>query len=233
MNSFNSNHSYANSTELKFRRHFQYNSEWRTTLLGWYALSIRCRQFAKPCGLWNRTKFNIQDLCNSNGCYSIFIYPWRGKASKRIIWGTFRALEKLLPAVFVSILSLEGLPNAVICRHGDWLSQRCLGNSSGCQPPTAWSRAESLHNPLCSVFRKGLVSSLAGQNKHANMSVCEKGMRSQHLTILLEYYWFNLRTDLITPHCSSPQDLVIAKLKGFALFCSHWFLQRQHFLMNS
>lgn len=55
------------------------------------------------------------------------------------------------------------------------------------QPPTAWSRAESLHNPLCSVFRKGLVSSLAGQNKHPNMSVCEKGMRSQHLTILLEY----------------------------------------------
>jgi len=77
---------------------------------------------------------------------------------------------------------------------------------------------QSLHNPLCSVFRKGLVSSLAGQNKHPNMSVCEKGMRSQHRTIWLDYYCFNLRTYLITPHCSLPQDLVIATLKGFALF---------------
>lgn len=33
---------------------------------------------------------------------------------------------------------------------------------------------EPLHNPLCSVFRKGLVSSLAGQNKYPNVSVCKK-----------------------------------------------------------
>ncbi len=52
-------------------------------------------------------------------------------------------------------------------------SECCPGNSSGCQPPTAWSR-RAFAQPLRSVFRKGLVSSLAGQNEYPNVSVCKK-----------------------------------------------------------